>query len=103
MLGNIPTLHRDDAIALLRDRRAALSAFQVKSLFLFGSVARNEANPSSDVDLLVEFEKPIGMFTFARLQRYLEALFGRAVDLGTPDSLKPFLSEIVLKEAIRVF
>ena len=55
------------------------------SLFLFGSVARNEAKASSDVDLLVEFSQPVGLFTLARLQIYLEKLLGCAIDLGTLD------------------
>jgi predicted nucleotidyltransferase len=53
------------------------------------------------VDLLVEFDSPVGLFTFMRLQRYLQTILGRSVDLGTPDSLKNYLKEAVLKEAVR--
>ncbi|MEO1465548.1 MAG: nucleotidyltransferase family protein [Cyanobacteria bacterium J06633_1] len=81
----------------------ALEDFKVKSLLLFGSVARNEANVESDVDLLVEFEQTISLFTFARLQRYLETILDCKVDLGTSDSLKAHLREAVLQEAVRVF
>ena len=70
---------------------------------LFGSVARDEAQAESDVDLLVEFGRPVGLFTFIRLKRYLEEIFDTSVDLGTPDSLKPYLQEPVTKEAIRAF
>lgn len=92
---------RNEVIAILTTHQAQLREFGVKSLALFGSVARNEARLDSDVDLLVEFEKPVGLFTFMRLQRYLEAILGCSVDLGTPDSLKPYLREPVLQEAVR--
>jgi predicted nucleotidyltransferase len=54
------------------------------------------------VDLLVEFNRPVGLFGLFALQNHLESLFGSPVDLGTPDSLKPRLKERVLREAIRV-
>lgn len=76
--------------------------FGVKSLLLFGSVARNEATSASDVDLLVEFNRPVGYFGLFALQDYLEKLLGCPVDLGTPDSLKPYIREQVLGELIRV-
>ena len=75
--------------------------FAVKALFLFGSVARDEAAPESDIDLLVEFNQPVGLFTLLGLQACLEELLGRSVDLGTPNSLRPQLKETVLQEAIR--
>jgi len=74
----------------------------VKSLDLFGSVARNEARPDSDVDFLVEFSEPGGLFQLFRVQHYLEDLVGCAVDFGTEDALREHLRESVLKEAIRV-
>lgn len=76
--------------------------YGVSSLFLFGSVARNEAGPDSDVDLFVEFKTPIGLFDFVGLQQELEELLGCKVDLGTKQSLKLHIKDIVLKEAIRV-
>jgi predicted nucleotidyltransferase len=97
------SLQKDDVIELLNSYKPSLQEFKVKSLLIFGSVARDEANAESDVDLLVEFEQTIGLFTFVRLQRYLEKILGRKVDLGTPDSLKEDLREVVLQEAIRAF
>lgn len=76
--------------------------FGVKSLLLFGSVARDEATAASDVDLLVEFNRPVGYFGLFALQDYLEKLLGCSVDLGTPDSLKPYIRERVMGELIRV-
>lgn len=97
------SLQKDDVIKLLNSYKPALQEFKVKSLLIFGSVARDEANAESDVDLLVEFEQTIGLFAFVRLQRYLEKILGCKVDLGTPDSLKEDLREVVLKDAIRAF
>nr|WP_083626889.1 nucleotidyltransferase family protein [Planktothrix serta] len=94
-------MKRDEAIAILTTYHESLKGFGVKSLFIFGSVARNEARLDSDVDLLVEFDKPVGLFTFIRLQRYLESILGCSVDLGTPDSVKSYLQDSVFKDVIR--
>ncbi len=95
-------LQCDEVIKTLRQQREDICAFHVATLFLFGSVARNEAKASSDVDLLVEFSQPVGLFTLARLQIYLEKLLGCAIDLGTPDSLKPYMQGLVIEGAKRV-
>jgi len=69
---------------------------------LFGPVARNKATAVSDMDLLVEFNRPVGYFGLFALQNYLEKLLGCPVDLGTLDSLKPYIRERVMGELIRV-
>ena len=56
----------------------------------------------SDVDLLVEFDRPVGLFGLFALQDRLEELLGCKVDLGTPRSLKPRLRETVLREMVYV-
>ncbi len=76
--------------------------FGVKSLQLFGSVARDEATPTSDVDLLVEFNRPTGYFGLFALQDYLEELLGCSVDLGTMNSLRPKIKERVIKDLVYV-
>jgi predicted nucleotidyltransferase len=92
---------REEALAILRAHRDELRARHVKTLALFGSVARNEAGPDSDVDLLVEFDgSPVGLFAFSALQRYLADILGRRVDLATRKGLKPRLRERILAEAI---
>lgn len=90
-------------LQLLKQKNTELvTRFGVNSLLLFGSVARNEATTTSDVDLLVEFNRPVGYFGLFALQDYLEKLLGCPVDLGTPDSLKPYIKERVMGELIRV-
>jgi len=96
-------MKREVVLGLLRQKKAEMAnRFGVKSLLLFGSAARDEATDSSDVDLLVEFNRPVGYFGLFALQDYLEKMLGCPVDLGTPDSLKPALIEKVMKELIRV-
>lgn len=90
-------------LQILKQKNAELATkFCVNSLLLFGSVARNEATSASDVDLLVEFNRPVGYFGLFALQDYLEKLLGCPVDLGTPDSLKPYIKERIMGELIRV-
>ena len=76
--------------------------FGVKPLSLFGSIARDEATSASDVDLLVEFNRPVGYFGLFALQDYLEDLLGCPVDLGTPDSLKPYIRDRIMGDLIHV-
>ena len=87
-------MKQEAVLQILRQKKAEMAErFGVQSLALFGSVARDEANANSDVDLLVEFNRPVGYFGLFALQDYLEQLLGCPVDLGTLDSLKPHLRE----------
>jgi uncharacterized protein len=96
-------MKRAEVLRILHEKRGELAEkYGVKSLALFGSVARDEARPGSDVDLLVEFNRPVGLFAFIGLQQFLESVLNCKVDLGTPRSLKPRLKESVLQEAIHV-
>ena len=96
-------MKQDVVLQILRQKNAELTKkFGVKSLSLFGSVARNETTSHSDVDLLVEFNRPVGYFGLFALQDYLEDLLGCPVDLGTPDSLKPYIRERVMGDLIHV-
>lgn len=74
----------------------------VRSLSVFGSLARGNATPNSDMDVLVEFERPVGLFEFIRLKFYLEELTGFPVDLVTADAIHPALREVILSEAVHV-
>ena len=76
--------------------------YGVKSLAVFGSMARGDDHEGSDVDILVTFEGPATFDNFFDLKFHLEALFGRPVDLGTPDMLRPQLRHLVEKEVILV-
>ena len=75
--------------------------YQVRELALFGSMLRQDYRSDSDVDLLVSFEPAarVTFLTLARMQRELEALFGRTVDLVPKDGLKPVIRDHVLATA----
>jgi len=76
------------------------SKYHVKKIGIFGSVARNEASATSDVDILVEFEQPVDFFEFIDLKEHLEKLLGRRVDLVTEKALKAQLKERILREVV---
>jgi uncharacterized protein len=76
--------------------------YGVKSLAVFGSMARGDDHEGSDVDVLVTFEAPTTFRGFMGLKLDLEELFGRPVDLGTPDTLRPELRSSVEKDLIHV-
>lgn len=98
-------MDKEQVIRILREKRPALARFHVRSLSVFGSVVRGEAGPDSDIDILVEFEPGarVGLFSFARLQRYLEEILGRKVDLATPKALHRALKKDIMEEAVHAF
>jgi predicted nucleotidyltransferase len=75
--------------------------YQVRELALFGSMLRQEHRPDSDVDLLVSFAPAarVTFLTLARMQRELEGLLGRKVDLVPKEGLKPIIREHILATA----
>ncbi len=93
-------MKRDDVLRLLREHQAELAEYHVKSLAVFGSVARDEAQPDSDVDILVEFDQLVGMFHFIRVRRHLETLLNASVDLATPDAIRESMRPQIFGEAI---
>ena len=97
-------MKRNDVLRMLADHRDELrERFGVASLALFGSVARDEAMDASDVDLLVEFNRRIGMFHFISVKHYLEDLLQvEKVDLVMPTALHKELKAGILEEAIDV-
>ncbi len=93
-------MRRDQVLSVLREHAPEITALGVASLAVFGSVAREEAGTQSDVDILVEFDRPVGLFEFVRVQQRLETLLGRRVDLVTLDALRPSMRERILNEAV---
>jgi predicted nucleotidyltransferase len=78
---------------------------RIREMALFGSVLRDDFGPDSDVDVLIEFEPNagIGYMRFFRLQDELTELFGRDIDLFTPDSLRRFARETVMQTKAVVY
>jgi uncharacterized protein len=88
-------------LQLLADQQARLRARGVRRLGLFGSMARDQAQPGSDMDFVVEFEPGRKTFdNFMDLKDFLEHLFERRVDLVTSEGIKPQLRDRILSETI---
>ena len=94
---------RQDILTSLKKIKGEVAKeYSVKTIGVFGSFARNEQMGESDIDLLVEFSKPVGFVTFMRLENFLSEQLGKQVDLVTSDSLKPVIRQDVLSEVIYV-
>ncbi len=76
--------------------------FKVKTIGVFGSYVHGEQTPKSDVDVLVEFEEPIGLFEFMDLEFFLTDTLGIKVDLVSKKALKPHIGKRILEEVIIV-
>jgi len=85
---------------LAQHKKELADRYKVKEIGIFGSYVRGEQRGKSDVDILVEFEEPIGLFEFIDLEEYLKNLLGIKVDLVSKKALKPHIGEYILKEAI---
>jgi len=95
---------RDEAIERLREHEAELKRAGVKHFFLFGSTARNEARPQSDVDLFFDYEKgEFGLFALVGVKEMATEILGRPTDVMTRDSLHPVLRSRIEAEAQRIF
>ena len=97
------TMKRDQAAAILTGHLDELRhQFGVRQLAMFGSVARDQASPGSDVDILVEFADKPTFDAYMELKLALEDWLGCGVDLVTASALKPRLAENIDREAVRV-
>jgi predicted nucleotidyltransferase len=88
--------------ALLQHKAELNRRFKVKTIGVFGSYVRGEQKQGSDVDVLVEFEEPVGLFDFMGLEFYLSDLLGVKVDLVSKKALKPYIGERILQEVVMV-
>jgi uncharacterized protein len=99
---NTNSSYRQLVLDTLGDQIEKIHSFGVSSLDLFGSVARDEATETSDLDFLVEFEGSVTFDRYMNLKFFLEDLFNKPIDLVTRKSLKSQIMETVLAEAINV-
>ena len=79
-----------------------INNYAVKSLYIFGSYAREEQTETSDIDILVDFSKAPDLLTFIEIEEYLSKQLHNHVDLVPKRKLKPQIKEQVLKEAIAI-
>ena len=91
----------DEIKEILQNNKTYLEEkFFVEKFFLFGSYAKNQQTAKSDIDLLVSFKQPVDFIAFVDLQDFISELFKKKIDLGTLGSLKEFVKDSILKEAI---
>lgn len=93
---------REEVLITLRKHKPELQKkYPLANIELFGSYARNEQTPESDVDIMVEFNEPVGI-EFVDLLIDLETILGRPVDLITKKSLRPRLKPYIEPDLIAV-
>jgi uncharacterized protein len=92
----------EQVLAILEKHQDQIKSLYVKSLSVFGSVARNEATDNSDIDFLVEFDGATTFDKYMNLKFFLEDTLGMKIDLATLRSLKPQIKTSVNRDAIRV-
>ncbi len=93
---------REDVIQILSEHRAELSKMGVRSLALFGSAARDELRPDSDIDLLADLEPPYTYDRYIQVKFFIEDLLRRPVDLVMPETLKERIRPYIEREALYV-
>jgi uncharacterized protein len=98
-------MNRRDAIKVLRQHQKDLRARGIIHAALFGSVARGETGPRSDLDILIELdpELKLDIFAYAGLKRYVAGLFSGSVDVVNKDALKRHLRQPVSADAVYAF
>jgi hypothetical protein len=93
---------QDIKAALAKHKPEIQRKFKVKEIGIFGSYIRGKQKEKSDIDVLVEFSEPVGLFEFMDLEEYLQTLFGVKVDLVSRKALKPHIGERILREVIYI-
>ncbi len=95
-------MHLDDILTIIAANEDELRRRHVATLSVFGSVARDEARPDSDVDLMVEFDgSPVSLFDLGGLQVFLSEILGVEVDLVMKSSVIAELRDRIYSEAVR--
>jgi len=87
---------------LAKHKTELIEKYGVKEIGVFGSYLREEQKETSDIDILVEFKRPVGMLTFINLKNHLSDLLEINVDLVTKRALKPRIGRRILSEVVYV-
>lgn len=91
-------LSQNEILQKLKELKPVLNRdFSVKEIGVFGSFSNGNFSEDSDIDILVEFERPIG-WKFFSLEMYLEKIFNRKIDLVTKNALKDQIKETILQQ-----
>jgi uncharacterized protein len=99
------TVNSEEILARLRENEVALRARGVRHAALFGSCARGDGRPDSDIDIMVEVDPAagIGIYEYVALKNYIANLFDRPVDVVNRDSLKPYVRPAAIADAVYAF
>ena len=90
---------KEHVLSLIQEHQSQIRELGVRKLGLFGSFVRRQQDSDSDIDVLVEFEAGHKTFdNFMQVALYLEELFGRRVELVTPEALSPYIGPHILRE-----
>ena len=103
--GYIDGMRRDEVIAKLKETEPALRGFGVAALYLFGSYARDDAGPDSDIDVFVDPapNRAFGFLPFMDAFETIQHAVGDNVDYGARKGLHPLLRPDIEREAVRIF
>ena len=97
-------MKRDEAFSLLQAHKTELKRMGVDHLYLFGSMARDDARPDSNIDLFFDHERgKLGLYELIDVQEYTTGILGRKADIMTRNSIHPDLKQRIEKSAVLVF
>lgn len=96
-------MKKEEILHILEQHREEFKQkYKVNEIGIFGSYVKNEAKERRDVDILVEFEEVPDLLTFIELERYLQRLLKKKVDLVRKKGIRPELKDMILKEAVYI-
>jgi predicted nucleotidyltransferase len=98
-------MNRQEILDRLRENERALRARGVTRAALFGSVARGEQRPDSDIDIMVEIapDAPVGVFEYIGIVHFIEDMFETRIDVSNRDTLKPYVRPHAERDAVYAF
>jgi len=98
-------MNKQDILTRLRENETALRARGVSHAALFGSRARGDNRPDSDIDILIDLapEVPIGVWQYSGLKTYIASLFEGPVDVVSREALKPYVRPAATADAVYAF
>ena len=98
-------MNREQVIMVLQAHEGELRRRGVRHAALFGSVARNEATPASDIDIMIDLEPdaPVGLFEYVGITQYLADLFPHRVDVANHGRMKALVRPTADRDAVYAF